>query len=182
MFKFKLNGVNDIINELDKMNKEIDRVTKREVTAFAMDVAQEARRLAPVDLGNLRSGITYEVVDTSDGAQAKIKSTAPHAWFAEFGTKSKFDANIPAEWIAKAEEARNHTISDRDFDVFVNDISEWAKRKGIPDEAHGAIIWSILKYGRSSTPYMRPAYEKCTPRFRENLRLAIDAVYDEFNR
>lgn len=56
------------------------------VKKTAADITADAKRLAPVDTGNLKSSITYETTGNAYYSEAEIGPTAEYGVFVELGT------------------------------------------------------------------------------------------------
>lgn len=73
---------------IDRYLGQAQSISMAEQRSVAHDIADAARRLAPVDTGRLRDGIiVLESANTTE-----IASTAPYSLFQEFGT-----VNHPAQ-------------------------------------------------------------------------------------
>lgn len=98
-FTFNLEGIQDTINQLRKLDGEVAEAVNNELAASTEMMAKTAKQLAPVDTGKLRNSIsasqvaplTWELVAQTD-----------YAAYVEFGT-GKF-VRIPEEAKAFAEE------------------------------------------------------------------------------
>lgn len=66
-------------------SQDADRVTERIMHMLAEGIAEEARKRAPRDTGELANSIEVRYGRSS----AQVVATAPHAFFLEFGTWSK---------------------------------------------------------------------------------------------
>lgn len=70
--------------ELTGESKALRARASQVVRKVAFDTEATAKRLAPVDTGNLRSSITTQVV--GDGLTAGVVATASYAYWVENGT------------------------------------------------------------------------------------------------
>ncbi|MCT2357080.1 HK97 gp10 family phage protein [Brevibacterium casei] len=58
------------------------------VAKTAADIAADAKVFAPVDTGNLRNSIGYDITEDSGGVEAEVGPTASYAQFLEHGTST----------------------------------------------------------------------------------------------
>jgi HK97 gp10 family phage protein len=63
--------------------------SRRLLVKAASDIKARAMVYAPVDTGNLRSSITYEIKGTAHGASAEIGPTALYGFWVEYGTSTR---------------------------------------------------------------------------------------------
>lgn len=56
------------------------------VKKTAADIAADAKRLSPVDTGNLRNSITYQTTGNAYYSEAEVGPTAEYGVFVELGT------------------------------------------------------------------------------------------------
>lgn len=64
-----------------------DPLSKKYAQKLGREKRDIARRLAPVDTGELRDSINYAVMDHEYGWQVLVYASAPYALFVEFGTR-----------------------------------------------------------------------------------------------
>lgn len=83
----KVQGINKAIREIEKYNREVVADTVDAMNIAMINVQSEAKRLAPVDTGRLRSSIVTTKAKQSN-LVAKTIVNANYAPFIEFGTKS----------------------------------------------------------------------------------------------
>lgn len=77
-------GAESLVVELDKFQKDVEKWAKKGIYKTTMTIVNEAKARAPVDLGNLRSSITFEILN--NGFDAKINVGANYAIYVEYGT------------------------------------------------------------------------------------------------
>lgn len=58
------------------------------VAKTAADIAADAKVFAPVDTGNLRDSIGYDITEDSGGVEAEVGPTADYAVYVEYPTAS----------------------------------------------------------------------------------------------
>jgi hypothetical protein len=106
-----------------------------------------AQRAAPVDQNRLRANIGKKQESIMHW---EVTSGSEVSAVMEWGTGSKVD--VPADLQAYAAEFKGKPEGG-DFKQLIINITAWAKRKGIPAEAVGAIAFSILRNGVRPHPY-----------------------------
>lgn len=77
-------GADELVVELEKYDKEIEKWVKKGIIKTTNAIANEAKARAPVNLGHLRSSITTEILD--GGMTGKVNVGANYAIYVEFGT------------------------------------------------------------------------------------------------
>lgn len=153
------------VRHLEEAQKKLDRIASNlggqpfidGMHEACLIVEREAKILAPVDTGRLRSSITSVVRVHGNTMEGVVGSAVKYAPFRELGTRPHF---VPAQY-----------------------IETWAKRHGVDfygvPTAHRA-RWTEM-YGRftgifvtgKATPFLMPAFEKNVERIR---RLVGDVV------
>lgn len=123
-------------------------------TRSAILVESEAKKLAPVDRGRLRAGITHAV----DSSQFPT--------WAEVGTNASY---------AKAvHEGRRPGIMPP-----VKAIEGWAKRKGL---SAWAVAKSIEKHGTKPNPFLADALDAMRPKIEKEFTGAIERMRSQWGR
>lgn len=74
-------------DELGKLLKGESGPVAKEILRAAIQVEGNAKRLAPVDTGRLRSSITHEVGRDGRGLYGSVGSDGAYAMYQEFGTR-----------------------------------------------------------------------------------------------
>ena len=129
-------------------------------TAGAIAVQAEAKKLAPVDRGLLRSSIAYEIDTRAVPLYAKIGPNVTYGAYMEFGTGLFTDfAGAPM---------RRHWPPGAALDV-------WASRHGFKS---GAQVAGIIgrRGGLRPRRYMRDGLEKAIPAIRRALQDAARGI------
>lgn len=73
-----------ITDNSGKVKEELEAAVKKALTACGLTAQSYAKNLCPVDTGNLRNSLTYEVDE--DEQAAYIGTNVEYASFVEFGT------------------------------------------------------------------------------------------------
>lgn len=200
----QIKGLDKVISELKAYPQDIEKIINNEFKVFGQDVANDAKRFAPVDEGYLRSQISSETTNF----KVSIAVNASYAAFIEFGTKGRaasYVASLPKDWQELALQFKGS--GEGGMDQFIRKIYEWIKRKGIGLEpkiyqqfdefSFGklkkpkkikkksaedmqkqlayVIVTYILKYGIKPQPFLFPAFEKNVPKLIQNLKNNLPA-------
>ena len=147
----QLRGITNLRAGLKRIGQEGEVITKRELMRSGLNVQAGAKRRVPVDRGPLRNSIAIKAV--RDGLEVQVGTNSKYAKPVEFGS-------------------RPHTPP-------IKEIQAWAKRKGLPPEAAGAIYWSITHHGTRAHPFLFPAFEEERPKFYTRLRRALLTEYSK---
>lgn len=83
-FTFQLDGVEDLIKQLDAAHEEIQKEFVAEVRASTKRLHDDALERAPVREGGLRASAQIEF--SSGGFYGRVRFKAPHAHLLEYGT------------------------------------------------------------------------------------------------
>ena len=70
----------------DKAKKALKEVAKKAITLACTKVKSDAQLLSPVDMGDLKRSIDYEVKQNNKETNGQIGSNKDYAIFVEFGT------------------------------------------------------------------------------------------------
>ena len=174
---FKINA-NDFLAKVKNKKTDLRKLVEDEIKRFLVNVANDAKRLAPVDEGYLRNSIAFE----TNGLSGKVVVTANYAAYIEFGTKGfaqRYVSTLPADWQAYASQFRG---GGGNFNQMLLHLMEWIKRKGIKAGSYNvttrrrignkatkqkedkqlayAIAISILRKGIKAHPFLYQAFEK----------------------
>lgn len=131
---------------------EVAERAARAIEKTAARVALIAKTLAPRDTGRLAASITYDVWGSGVEVWGKVIAPTTYAHEREFGRPAG------APLIERGE------------------LLGWMHRKGIPETAEGALIWSIHVKGSPPQPFLRPAVEESQDFFREAM---MDELFSE---
>ena len=150
-----LKGVQGVINALAQLDNEVSREVNAELESSCNKIAINARKKAPSNFSQLRSGIGSQKIAFM---QYTIFSNAPHAGFIEFGTRGK--TVVPPELEDQARAVQK--TSKGNWEQFVNSIYEWGRKKKIikkNDKNHAVnIARKIYKFGIAPQPYLWPSF------------------------
>lgn len=122
----KIEGLDKALNRLD-INKYKNEI-KSAFFDYGVSASAEAKELAPVDEGRLRSAIYYNLKELG----VVIGCTVDYAAYLEFGTRrfaAEYVAQLPATWQELA--AKFKGGGGGSFDEFVIVLFEWVKKKNI---------------------------------------------------
>jgi len=81
----KLTGVEGLRNKLRVLLPATRAAVREAVATSALLLESDAKALAPVDTGRLRSSIHTEI--SSDGLSAVVETGVDYSYFLEFGTR-----------------------------------------------------------------------------------------------
>ncbi len=82
-----IKGMKALLKRLEKIDKELVNDVDKIVQANGSEMAQTARRLAPVDTGKLRQSIRKEsTTNKEEGPSVSVTAGVKYAPFIEFGT------------------------------------------------------------------------------------------------
>lgn len=143
------------IRGLQQMQAKVDQVVRdlhgppmlEGMRRATMMVTTDAKRLAPVDTGRLRSSITPEVRQQGFNVLGVVGSNVLYAAHVELGTKP--------------------------HEVPIEAVETWAQRHGI--DAY-LVVRSIKRKGTKARLYMRNAYEKNEPKIKEIIGDAVTGI------
>ncbi|WP_059043944.1 HK97 gp10 family phage protein [Paenibacillus rubinfantis] len=65
IFSFSLEGIEAMVNRLDRLEKDLDRRLDETLTRLALKVIADAKRLAPIDTGDLEAALVVGEVKRS---------------------------------------------------------------------------------------------------------------------
>lgn len=91
-FGLNLAGIKEVETALKTIDKKLKQDVANEMNASALNIATNAKRLAPVDLGFLRNSIGIEPYP--NGLTYDVEAKAKYAPYIEFGTGGL--VNVPA--------------------------------------------------------------------------------------
>lgn len=167
---FKLEGVQKVLNNLAKNEGEIVREVDAVLKNGAMEIAGQAKVLAPVYLGELQNSIGYKEIGK---LRYEVAANAYHAPYIEFGTGPRTKVPKEFEDIAKAVQARPKRGKFADF---VRALFLWGKKKGYWNEEGAAYMAAvkILKQGMKPQPFLYPAFVQKRKMIIQDIRNVID--------
>lgn len=97
VFQFDVNSINSVMRELDEIEAEMERRIDKVLTKLANKVITDAKRLAPLDSGDLEAGLIVGVV-----------KRVLYERYIEFGTSPEVDhyATVQHEGFRKTAEGK----------------------------------------------------------------------------
>lgn len=87
MARFEVDvDVQRALNKIERYSAEAQKRVKAQIQKSVYQIASDARKLAPVDTGNLRSSITGSS-NVKAGFAGTVSTNVDYAAFVEFGTR-----------------------------------------------------------------------------------------------
>lgn len=172
-FSVNLQGIKEVQEALKNIDVSVKKDVSNEINASALKIQNDAKRLAPVNFGQLRNGIQLEKV--SD-LTFSVESKASYSPYVEFGTGGK--VSVPADFQAYAQTFKGGKGGK--FKDFVAALTLWVKRKGIGNGKNDkglayVIALNILRKGLRPQPFLIPAYEKEKPQLIKRIKDLLNA-------
>ena len=160
----KVEGVDKLMKQLMKYNDSVAKETVNTINRGMLEVANQAKRNAPVNFGRLRSSISVTKATASDPTGVTFVGV-DYGPFVEFGTKQ--NASIPQGLEQYASQFKTSGMGG--FDKLLSDIRDWCAKKGIDPSAAYPIALKIAREGVEAKPYLFPAFEQERPKMIQNL-------------
>lgn len=160
-FNFEMKGDKALLKALDEMTEKVSKQVGGEIEEAANRIEAGAKNKAPTDMGDLRQSINAQFDPKT--LQASVGTNLFYAPFVEFGTGSR--VQIPAGLESYASQFKNSSQGD-----FTANITAWLERKGIPEEAWGAIMASIARNGTYPHPFLFNTANAEIPKLLTNLQ------------
>jgi HK97 gp10 family phage protein len=175
-FTFDITNISEVLGKLQSFDKKVQEDVKDEVNASALNIQSGAKRLAPVNMGQLRNSIYLKEQKVDKGFVFTIGASASYAPYVEFGTGGKVSIPQGFEELASGFKGKKAGT----FKDMVEALTLWVRRKGIgggKDKSVAyAIAISILKKGMRPQPFLIPAFEAEKPKMINNIKKAIENV------
>lgn len=175
-FTFDISNLSDVLKKLDTLDVKVQQDVKDEISASALNIQSGAKRLAPVNFGQLRNSIYLKEQNVDKGYVFTVGSNASYAPYVEFGTGGK--VSIPAGFEQLASGFKGKKAGT--FKDMVEALTLWVKRKGIGGGNDKSIAYaiaiSILRKGLRPQPFLIPAFETEKPKMIKNILNAIKNV------
>jgi HK97 gp10 family phage protein len=175
-FTFDITNISEVLGKLQAFDKKVQQDVKDEVNASALNIQSGAKRLAPVNMGQLRNSIYLKEQSLDKGFVFTVGSNASYAPYVEFGTGGK--VSIPAGFEDLASSFKGK--KEGKFKDMVEALTLWVRRKGIGGGNDKSIAYaiaiSILKKGMRPQPFLIPAFETEKPKMISNIKKAIENV------
>ena len=168
-FTFDIGNLSDVLKKLETLDAKVQQGVKDEISASALNIQSGAKRLAPVNFGQLRNSIYLKEQKVEKGIVFTVGAKASYAPYVEFGTGGK--VSIPAGFEELASGFKGKKAGT--FKDMVQALTLWVKRKGIGGGKDKSIAYaiaiSILKKGMRSQPFLIPAFETEKPKMIKNI-------------
>lgn len=134
-FKIDLTGIPELLKKLTEIPKNAEKQVYAEFTATGTDIVRDAKALAPVDEGHLKSSISFQVTKGVKGPELEIIVATDYAAYVEFGTRSfaaAYVSSLPPDWQTFA--ATFKGPGGGSFAELVDRLTRWVRLKGISGE------------------------------------------------
>jgi hypothetical protein len=162
-FALDISGVKNIERAIKRIDEKATKGLSDELSASALNIQRNAKRMAPANLGKLRQSINIDINKT---LFKSVFSSVRYAPYVEFGTKG--NARIPSGYEAFAAQYKGKgggTIME-----MVKALTLWVKRKGIDPKFTFVIVRAILRNGIKPQPFFIPAFEAEKPKLLSRLK------------
>ena len=172
-FTVSLGGFKELEGKLKNLTTAIKVDVGDEINSSVNTIRNNAIRLAPVNLGQLRGSIA---TDKESELTYSVAANASYSAYVEFGTGPQ--VNVPADFKSYAQQFKGK--SGGKFKDMVEALTLWVKRKGIGNGKNDkglayVIALSILRKGMRPQPFLVPAYEMEKPKLIQRLNKLLNA-------
>lgn len=168
-FTFDIGNLSDVLKKLETLDAKVQEGVKDEISASALNIQSGAKKLAPVNFGELRNSIYLKEQKVEKGIVFTVGAKASYAPYVEFGTGGK--VSIPAGFEELASGFKGKKAGT--FKDMVQALTLWVKRKGIGGGKDKSIAYaiaiSILKKGIRPQPFLIPSFEAEKPKLIKNI-------------
>ena len=168
-FTFNIGNLSEVLKKLDTLDAKVQQGVKDEVNASALNIQSGAKKLAPVNFGQLRNSIYLKEQNVEKGYVFTVGSSASYAPYVEFGTGGKVSIPAGFEELASSFKGRK----GGKFKDMVDALTLWVKAKGIGGGKDKSIAYaiaiSILRKGMRPQPFLIPAFETEKPKMIKNI-------------
>jgi len=177
-FTFDIGNLSDVLKRLDTLEAKVQEDVKNEINASALNIQSGAKRLAPVNFGQLRNSIYLKEQKVEKGVVFTVGSNASYAPYVEFGTGGKVSIPKGFEELASSFKGRK----GGKFEDMVEALMLWGIRKGYIKSGKGArqhaffMAIKILKRGLEPQPFLIPSFESEKPKLIKNILNVIKNV------
>ena len=167
-----ISGIDGVKKALESLDVNIKKEVSNEINASALRIQNSAKRLAPVNFGQLRNGIS---LTRNNNYTFTVESKASYSPYVEFGTGGK--VSVPADFQSYAMQFKGGKGGK--FADMIAALTLWVKRKGIgngKNEKNIAflIARSILQKGMRPQPFLIPAFEQEKPLLIKRIKELLD--------
>lgn len=170
-FTFDIGNLSDVLKKLETLDAKVQEGVKDEISASALNIQSGAKRLAPVNFGQLRNSIYLKEQKVEKGIVFTVGAKASYAAYVEFGTGGKVSIPAGFEELAGSFKGRK----GGKLDDMVEALMRWGIRKGYIQSGKGAkqhafyMALKILKNGLRPQPFLIPAFEMEKPKLIKNI-------------
>ena len=168
-FTFDIGNLSEVLKRLDTLDAKVQQEVKDEISASALNIQSGAKRLAPVNFGQLRNSIYLKEQKVQKGFVFTVGAKASYAPYIEFGTGGK--VSIPAGFEQLASGFKGKKAGT--FKDMVQALTLWVRRKGIGGGKDKSIAYaiaiSILRKGIRPQPFLIPAFQTEKPKLIKNI-------------
>lgn len=177
-FTFNIGNLSEVLKKLDTLDTKVQQDVKDEVNASALNIQSGAKKLAPVNFGQLRNSIYLKEQNVEKGYVFTVGASASYAPYVEFGTGGKVSIPKGFEELAGSFKGRK----GGKFEDMVEALMKWGLAKGYIQSGKGArqhafyMALKILKNGLRPQPFLIPAFEAEKPKMIKNILNAIKNV------
>lgn len=158
----RVKGASEVIKELRKYGKDIEKEIDAETEAIAFQIEADAKQRSPKNFGKLAQSISKSKVSESN---YKVTVNEDYGGYMEFGTGVK--VNVPMEFKDLAASFKNNKKGT--FKQALESIKLWCRAKGIDEKAAYPILAKILGAGVNPQPFLYPAWVKGKKDYLNNL-------------
>jgi HK97 gp10 family phage protein len=172
---FRPEGFEKLFAKFKSINEAAQQDVKNEFNASALNIQSTAKRLAPVNFGNLRNTIVLEQIGDTSNFVFTVAAKAKYSPYVEFGTGGK--VSVPSDYVEYA--AKFKGKKGGTFKEMVDALILWVQRKGISgknDKSTAYLIArSILRKGLRPQPFLIPAFEQEKPKLLKRIKQVLNA-------
>jgi HK97 gp10 family phage protein len=158
-------GVAEVIAELRKIGKDIDKNINATTEEAANFIEDRAKTLAPKNFGKLAQSISTSDVNTKGLISKKVTVNELYGPYMEFGTGFKF--NSPPEFAEMAASFKGKKTGT--FEEGVKSIEEWLKKKGGDPKDAKWVLLKIIGAGLNPRPFLYPAWTEGKKQYLKDL-------------
>lgn len=187
-----IKGMDKVLSDFKSLDKKIATGLKDVVNESALKIQSDAKKLAPVNLGNLRNSVYLNEFAENGGFVYSVGAAASYAPYVEFGTGGK--VAIPNGYADYALQFKGNKSGGKFIDM-VKALAEWVSKKGISGtysvktqrrtgskstqnrqnmSVAYAIAISILRKGLRAQPFLIPAFEQEKPKLIKKIKDVIN--------
>lgn len=172
---FDIAGFDKLYKKFEAISNKSKVEIKNEFNASALKIQRDAKRLAPVNFGQLRNSIYLKETGGNNNFIFTVGASAKYAPYIEFGTGGK--VSIPSNYQSYAMQFKGK--KDGTFKQMIEALTLWVQRKGIGgknDKSTAYLIArSILQKGIRPQPFLIPAFEQEKPKLIKRIKTLLNA-------